>query len=115
VINYLKHIVKYLCEICGKDYDTEQKAIDCESLGKQKPLASKGDIVEYLDEWNGGFGAEWEKYTLYQVDDIGHWIIYKLGSKYKGNVYFPDREAFGNDEFIKLCRIKRKDTLKWEF
>lgn len=50
--------VKYECEVCGKKYASEDKALQCESLCKnkqilkgKKPKFKVGDIISYKDNW----------------------------------------------------------------
>lgn len=54
----LRSKVKYECEVCGKKYTSEDKALQCESLCKnkqilksKKPKFKVGDIITYKDNW----------------------------------------------------------------
>ena len=33
--------MKYICDVCGEGYDTEQKALDCENRHKEKEAKRK--------------------------------------------------------------------------
>ena len=45
--------MKYICDVCGEGYDTEQKALDCENRHKEKEAKRKEDQKrheEYVKE-----------------------------------------------------------------
>jgi len=98
----MREIKCFQCEICNSIYKHERKAKECESVGKEAPLANIGDILLY--KYNiGGFECEYE-IKITKIIDKGHYLIYKFMSKL-GNGW--DKGLYGNDEIWGNEEFKR--------
>ena len=104
----MKQLIKYQCEICKELYDTPDKAIKCESQGKELPLVELGKVVLYRDDWNGGFGTCFDKLDVIEINDYGHYISYTLGD---WETKHPREHISGNDNFKSFCTIVEDQSL----
>lgn len=116
-----KKIVKWKCEICGKEYEHEVYACACEKRHKNKEALSKvdpkfkaGDVVLYVDAWCGStkYG---HIYRPTPIDDYcrwGHSVIidnYPVTMKEEDLTYVCSKEEF--DSIIKNIKSKIKEQL----
>jgi hypothetical protein len=104
----MKTLTKYQCEKCLKEYLSPEEALNCEQKEKEIPLCNIGDIVSYRDDWNGGMGTSYiYNLIVYEINDYGHYLEYKLGVEYKlpnGEITYTYCESVdGNEEFIDKC------------
>lgn len=102
----MKKITQYQCEICGKTYDNERLATECEGRGKEEALITEGSEVKFLNEWLTDRYEYWETHTIQKVVCVGHKFKYELGNKYESSGYYmPKRTIYGNEEFLKFCKV----------
>jgi hypothetical protein len=98
--------IKYECSICGRIFDGEQAAIDCEQAGVDEPIVSVGQLVVVDPDNYGRFGwfdgdsdwvikkptglhsvNDWDGdyysliYVVTHIDSDGHWPRYHLETK----------------------------------
>lgn len=45
-----KQVIRYLCNICGNEYNTAEEALDCEALPTEPQHYKEGDWLSYDDE-----------------------------------------------------------------
>lgn len=106
----MREIKCYQCEICNKFYRHEKKAQQCESKGKEMPLAKVGDILIYKHSISG-FECE-DEIKISKIIDKGHYLIYKFMSRlnngWEKGLYFND-EICGNDEFKRRIKVMEEN------
>lgn len=106
-----KTVTRFQCEICEELYKTEQEAMECEAKGKELPLASKGDSIEYRVEMSGGFPDWFTPVRVLRVADEGHYLVYYFeeeneDGEWEESMHF--NSVWGKEQFNKLCTLKDK-------
>jgi DNA-directed RNA polymerase subunit RPC12/RpoP len=105
----MREVKIYVCEICNREFKSEEEAVKCENQGKEIPLTTKGQKVSYKDDWNGGFGEQWYETVVGNVITTGHFVEYELGDQYSLEdgelVFHPQEYIDGNKEFLERCKI----------
>lgn len=106
----MRKIDMYQCEICKSVHYSESDALRCENKGKETPLASIGDLVQYRIEISGGYADIFTELRIKSIEDKGHYLIYYFEEYYPDydmwdeNIHF--NSVWGNDEFKKLITVK---------
>lgn len=62
----MRVITSYACEICGAEYETAQRAVECETLSPPRPKWRPGDKA--LAVFSGGAGEKGETREVEVVD-----------------------------------------------
>ena len=103
-----KIVSMYQCELCESIYVSNKEAEQCERLGKELPLATAGDLIEYELKVGGGFNSMFIDLRVRDVEDTGHFIIYSFEENDgKGGWEEASYGVYGEEEFKKLVTIKK--------
>lgn len=68
----MKIITRYQCEICNEEYENEQDAQECESLGISLSRFSEGNIIYILQRYPKNNNKPFVKRTLIKKFVKGH-------------------------------------------
>lgn len=102
-----KTITMYQCELCARYYETNEEAVSCEENGKELPLASVGDLLDYEIEVGGGFDNIFVDLRISEIEDTGHFLIYHFDQEYNEGYGSPYSE-YGNESFSRRTKPKQK-------
>lgn len=97
----MKEIKMYQCEICKKLYTSGKEAFECETRGKETPLANIGQKVMY------NFGCDWSELIVTKIIDHGHELEYKFGFGIEDEEEWNRcyEYAYGSEQFQDWCKI----------
>ncbi len=68
----------YICDICGAEYDTEQKAKNCEMIPSQCPLFDIGDKVRVITGKDKGDIVTIKGFWYIRPDNAPHQYAHKV-------------------------------------
>lgn len=108
----MKPIMMYECEICQDIYNDSDEAIECETLGKEKPLCKIGDFVDYEVQVGGGFDSFYVQLRVREIEENGHFIIYHFeefdtdDEEWRESNYVLSG-VFGNEMFNQKCTVQQ--------
>lgn len=108
----MKEVKMYQCEICKEVYYERKDAIECESEGKESPLAEIGQECWYEVKMGGGWSPFHIPVRILEIEDEGHYIKYNL-EEYDEHEqeWYEGKTVFGNYGFQEKLEIK--SNLKW--
>lgn len=104
-----KTVTRYQCEICKELYLTNHEAEQCESRGRETPLAAKGDLIDFRVEMGGGFADWFAPVRVRAIVVNGHYLVYYFEEEYEVGEWEESmhfNSVLGSDEFKKLCTVK---------
>lgn len=107
-----KAVTRYQCEICGKLYDDEVSAVSCEDIGKETPLATVGELVDFRIEMSGGWNDWFVEVRVSDIVDNGHYLIYyfeeydSVTDSWDDNAHYSN--VWGADQFAR--KIVKKES-----
>jgi hypothetical protein len=95
----VKTLTTYQCELCNKIYKQKVKAIKCEAVGIEEPLAKVGDVVYRITKIMGS-PDQYSKTRISKIEPFGHQLVYSFDDYYTG---IPNvTNVFSNEGYVSL-------------
>jgi hypothetical protein len=108
----MKTRIKYVCEICNREYLTEKEAIRCENFGTEIPLFKIGDYVISEKFPSKVFIIKEEPRISHDIEYTANSFYIRYTSKQKLCLVYHENYCYIRQVDMKLTKFdKENDTI----